>query len=157
MKEFMTCLGLACALAAVGCGGSKKADTTPKVSPCVAAGANVAAQLNASVAGQDDTTKHIAGEIAPVMQKVMVERCQADAWSAAAIDCVTKADAVSMDACTKQLTPEQSKALEDAMRAEVSKLESLPGRMQLEPGATESAPAAAPAGAPPDDPCGGGE
>ena len=153
MKLLPTHLGLALALAAAGCGGAQRADTTPKPSPCAAASTNFAAQLVLAVANQEEGVKQLATKAAPAVARVMAERCEADAWTPAAIDCVTKADVAAMDGCTKQLTAAQQESFAVAMRAEMAK--SGPAdTTRVEAGATMSAPTE---GAPPDDPCGGGE
>ena len=82
------------------------------------------------------------------IESVMGERCQADAWSAAAIDCMAKATADTMKACGDQLTPAQQQGMAKAMNDQMGgmkKDESMPS----EPDPSEGSKAM--------DPCAGGE
>ncbi len=161
MIKIVAGLGLAVALGAVGCGGSQKnsdvggglpatsaaSATQPATeSACVVMAANVAAQLKVTAAGQGAETEKMAAQIGPLMEKVTSERCQADAWSAEAVDCMTMADAAGLEACAAKLTPAQTEAVEAAMK---DALGDDFGGSQKPEGAGSPPP-------PPDDPCGGG-
>lgn len=146
MIKHLTSLALAMTLvAAAGCGGSQKSGgggATSKQS-CATAAANAGAQLRAVAAGSPDPGD--AAELEPnavLLERVMAERCAADAWSAAAIDCLATATAEAMATCEQSLTQDQRDAVGQQMERE----------MGGGGGESESAPPP-----PPDDPCGGGE
>ena len=88
------------------------------------------------------------GDTAPVkavVQKVMTESSQANAWAPAVIDCINAATADGMQACSAQLTPAQQEALTKAMADEM-------GARQKQDEAVEPTD-----GAKSMDPCAGGE
>ncbi|MBL8626449.1 MAG: hypothetical protein JNK64_34350 [Myxococcales bacterium] len=144
MIKHVASLALALAVvAAAGCGGSQKSGggSSSKQS-CATAAANAGAQVRAIAAGSPDPGD--AAKLEPnavIMERVMAERCEADAWSAAAIDCIATATAETMQSCEQSLTQEQRDAVGQQMEREIGG-----------GGETESAPPP-----PPDDPCGGGE
>jgi len=148
---------LATLVAAAACGGgSKKSSTPPEppASPCVAMAAHMRAQVvkagEAEQAGADMLAK-----IGPVVERVVSERCQADAWSAEVIACVNAADDKTMDPCIEKLTDEQEDAIESQLDRELEAV------MPKKDGDAESPKSAPPppapgGGAPPEDPDGGG-
>lgn len=148
---------LATLVAAAACGGGSKtppAPPEPPPSPCVAMAAHMRAQVlkagEAEQAGAD-----LLAKIGPVVERVVSERCQADAWSAEVIACVNAADEKTMDPCIEQLTDEQEQAIESQLDRE---LESVMPKEEGDGAAPESAPPppAPGGGAPPEDPDGGG-
>lgn len=156
MKLPMASLALAFAIAgSVGC-HSSKATTAQAPAPKLATGPTcdqVADHMRDEMvrAGTEDTTD--ISRLVPVFRRVVAERCVADAWSADALACMATAVGDQMNACEAKFTAEQnssmSKAVDAAFNEEVMK-----------PGASQSKSVAPPpdgAGAPPDDPCGGGE
>lgn len=153
-----TLAGLALALVVwtgAGCGGSQKSGTSPPPletapSPCVGMAKHMADVLRA-VAQQQEGGSDTMAKVAPVVQRVVAERCQADAWSDAVITCINGAGDDTMDGCVDQLTDEQEKAVEAQLEKEMAPLMEEGGG----PGGGGGAPTGAPP-PPPDDPCGGG-
>ncbi len=124
----------------VGCGGSQKQAAAPAESPCVAMAAHMIAVSPESAFGEGDTAP-----VKAVVQKVMTESCQANAWAPAVIECINAATADGMQACSAQLTPAQQEALTKAMADEM-------GARQKQDEAVEPTD-----GAKSMDPCAGGE
>ena len=91
MIKHLASLALAMAVVAgAGCGGSQKSGGGAAASKqsCATAAANAGAQLRkvaAEAPGGSDAAQ-MEGPAA-TLERVMTERCTADAWSAAAIDC----------------------------------------------------------------------
>lgn len=143
-------VGVALALAlaaAVGCGGSQKSGGAAKQS-CATAAANARAQVKAAaIASGEEDAAAMSDQVGPLLERVMAERCAADAWPAAVIDCVATATDKTMEACTDQLTEAQR----DAVGAQMDR--------ELNAGAAESVAPGGGAGATggSGDPCGGGE
>lgn len=144
MIKHLASLALAMAVvAAAGCGGSQKSGGGGAASKqsCATAAANAAAQARSIAAGSPDPGDAAKMEgAATTLERVMAERCAADAWSAAAIDCIATATAQTMDQCEQSLTAAQRDAVGEQMNREMGG------------GEAEEAPPP-----PPDDPCGGGE
>jgi len=92
-------------------------------------------------------------KVAPVVERVVAERCQADAWAASVITCINGSDDRTMDECVDQLSDEQEQAVEAQLEKEMAPL------LEVEGGGGPGGGGGAPTGAPPpppDDPCGGG-
>ncbi len=143
MMKHLASLGLAMAtVAAVGCGGSQKSSSAGAATPsCASAAANAGAQLRAVAAASGEAgAAEEAEQAAPLLEKVLAERCAADGWSAELIDGIATADEASMESCKAKMTDAQ--------------LEAIGAQMAREGGAPDAEPAPPP---PPDDPCGGGE
>lgn len=145
MIKHVASLALALAVvAAAGCGGSQKSSGgSASKQSCATAAANAGALLRkvaAEAPGGSDAAQ-MEGPAA-TLERVMTERCTADAWSAAAIDCVATATAETMNTCDESLTQAQRDAVGEQMDRELGN------------GKTEEEAAPPP---PPDDPCGGGE
>ena len=137
MKHSMTSLALALAVMVGGCGGSQKKATTAQ-DACGGAAASAEASWMAGPGGESKE----AADFAPVLRQIIVERCVADAWAPATVDCMAKATGEAFEACANQLTDEQKQHMVEAMQAK------LPPDTLGPP--AESAP-------PPSDPCGGAE
>lgn len=124
----------------VGCGGSQKKAAAPAESPCVAMAAHMIAVSPESAFGEGDTA-----QVKAVVQKVMTDHCQADAWSPEAVECMSTATAESMQACSGKLTPAQQESLTKGMADEM-------GARQKQDESVEPTD-----GAKAMDPCAGGE
>ncbi len=147
---------LATLVAAAACGGGSKTPPTPPEpppSPCIAMAAHMRAQVvkagEAEQAGAD-----LLAKIAPVVERVVSERCQADAWSAEVIACINAADDKSMDPCIEQLTDAQEQAIESQLDRELEGV--MPKDDAGEAPKSAPPPPAPGGGAPPEDPDGGG-
>ena len=145
MIKHLTSLALAMTLvAAAGCGGSQKSGgggPAPSKHSFPTAAANPRVQVRAIAAGSPDPGDAAKMEgAAATLERVMAERCAADAWSAAAIDCIATATAQTMETCDQSLTQEQRDAVGQQMEREMG-------------GGDSGADDAGATG----DPCGGGE
>jgi hypothetical protein len=142
-------------------GGTSRTPTTPQpdvapgASPCIAMAAHMRELVLSTIPEKDEFTD----QALPVVERVVSERCQADAWEPAVIDCIHKADGEkAFEACIDRLTDAQEQAVEDQIEKELTPIEDKYRQEHDE----KSTPAEAPAGgAPPpppapDDPCGGG-
>ena len=151
---------LATLVAAAACGGGSKPAPTPPApppSPCVAVSQHMRDMV--MKAGQEEQAgADMLNKLGPIIERVVSERCQADAWSPEVIACINGADDKTMDPCIDQLTDDQEKALESDIERELDPIMKEELKKQEGDGAT---PAGAPApggGAPPppEDPDGGG-
>lgn len=155
MHKTLAGLGLAFVVwAGAGCGGSQKSGPAPAPleagpSPCVAMAKHMADVLREVGQQQEDGGAGL-NKVAPVVERVVAERCQADAWATSVIDCINGAGDETMDGCVEGLTDEQEQAVEAQLEKEMAPL------MEQDGGAGGGgAPTGAPP-PPPDDPCGGG-
>jgi hypothetical protein len=105
----------------VGCGGSSRPaaspSPSPSPSPCIAMAAHVAATTRTK--GNTDNAELLAlnEEDAVVIEPVLAERCQADAWPPDVIAChqhLTDQDS-AMNVCGDLLTEEQRSSLENQL------------------------------------------
>jgi hypothetical protein len=106
-------LSVVAALAA--CGGAP-AKPTPKAATC----ADVAASARAAWIAGPGSEAPEAAQLAPAIAEVVAERCAADAWAPAAMECLARATDDAFEACGKQLTDAQREALATAMAAKVA-------------------------------------
>ncbi|MBZ0232439.1 MAG: hypothetical protein K8M05_08935, partial [Deltaproteobacteria bacterium] len=92
----------------------------------------------------------------PDLVRVLTTRCEADAWPAEAVSCMTAAANADSDLerCGNMLTEAQRDAVDDQMDREVPRRETDEYGDDMEGGT--GAPKPPPAPPPPDDPCGGG-
>ena len=143
MKQLMTCVALMIAAALAACGGSQK-PAAARAPTCEDAGANTEKVVMALVPTQGESMRAMA----TVGHAVIAARCPVDGWSAEVIACMAHApDADQAQACAERLTPTQHQAMVDAFGA----------GMQAQPGGGAMKASAPSEGAPPSDPCGGGE
>jgi hypothetical protein len=150
--------GAAFVVVSAACGGGSKAPREPEPpakSACAVAAENLAGVLM--------TVQEIGlkPEQQPDLVRIFTERCETDAWSDAAVACMTNVKAgpehnADLDACGDMLTDEQEEAAKAQLQREV-----IPQNGEMMEAPADSAPPTrgAPAGGgapPPDDPCGGG-
>lgn len=138
--------------AALGCGGSDKKPSIPAqpAGPtCADVAANTEKQLLAASGGQElgDDVRQLVN----MARDTINERCPADGWSQEAIACLATATGESMEDCSKLLTDEQNRKLEETMKQKMQ------DHGVGEGGAGEMEKQAPSGSAPPDDPCGGDE
>lgn len=165
MHKSLAGLGLALVVWSAACGGSSKPTTTPQpdVAPKVSACAQAAAhtkELLLEVGKQEQEDTAVLEKVAPVIERVIRERCETDAWDAAVVACVNEADEKGMDGCVERLSETQQKAVEDQLDRELDPIMEEERKQKGMNGG--EAPTGAPAPGspapppPPDDPCGGG-
>lgn len=152
----LSIMALTLALVGAGCGGKSSGPTTPvsDAPECIDAATNIRDQMTAAGLQQNADTS----ELALVARELVVERCTGDAWTAEVILCATTSLGGQLADCTAMLPPAHSEALRGAL---APALEATPYLLDLlwRPAPPEAAaPDLAPGGgAPPTDPCGGGE
>jgi hypothetical protein len=153
MKQITAGLALALAMTAAGCGGSSKKGTTPAAGDATCAGVAASTEQHILTAGGTEPASEERRPIAAAARATVDERCPADGWSQEAIACLAVAKGEQFEECSKLLTAEQTRSLEEEMKRKLHDL----GEDDADGGAEgmkQSAPP--PAGAaPPDDPCGG--
>lgn len=143
--------------AACGGGASSSKQTTPEPapSPCIAMSQHMRDMV--LKAGQEEQAgDDMLAKLGPIIERVVAERCQADAWSPEVIACVNAADDRAMDPCIEQLSDAQEQALEQQIEKELAPVI----EESIKNGDPKGEPAGAPAPGspppPPEDPDGGG-